>query len=1576
MRPTSTIPAWAGGYVGIGWRERGRDRAAGLDCWGLVQLVYAERYGILLPSHHDGYDGSQDRLGVAALMNGEIAKADRWARLDDHDGRVGDLVLLRIGGELGHVGVLVGTCHLLHAQYGTESCIERLDLGVWSKRRAGLARYVGPVRVLGRPRPMEPARIDVELPAGGTVAEMLAASGVNPGPFLRVFLGDVEVPRDAWSHVRPKPGRILRVTAVPAGGGQGSGKTVARIVLTIAVIAAAVYTGGAAFGAAGVFGESAFGAAAVTAGVGLAGTLLINALIPPPRPRLTDESAQGFSPTIAGGRNDLRPFGVVPVIHGRHRIVPPYGSAPYTEVVGDEQYLRCLFVPGMGPLELSDYKIGDTPIDQFEGVEIEVREGRLTDEPLRLFPGTVIENAPGVPIRHADGWIQRTSSVDANELSVDVTWPQGLARLSASGEREPLTVSIEVQYSPTGLNQWQTINGGSPNDVRELDYLFRTPEVAFGGEETHAASIAWGASFPGAKPAYLPTTNYSWEATGYIYVTLGGVYSIGVDCSDAGEIMVDGLTVATWLGSHATAGGATPDFEAHSGTIRLHRGYHQVRIRMEARTTAGAIAVGWRPPGSSWQTIPAGNFSTTAGSRSSPPTGTLRVRWFNTALYITSITVTAATTEQIRRSLAWAVTAGQYDVRLRRVTQDSTDANVIDAAVWTSLRTIRSDDPLKIPGVAKIAMRIKATDQLNGFIDDFNCMAHSVHWDWDPAIGEWIERATSTPASCYRAVLQGAANRRPMADDRLDLAEFQDWAVDTRAKGLECNCVMDFAGTVWERLADIAAAGRARPAMRDGLYSIVRDRIQTVPVQMFTPRNSWGFKGRKVFAELPHGLRVQFLNEATGYQRDERVVLADGYTIDGRDAFGNLRPELPAATLFEPLEVFGVVTSTEAFIHGRYHHAQARLRPEVFELSTDFEHLACNAGDLVLVGHDVPQWGQGAGRILDLVVDSDDNLRGLVLDEPVIMDAGLAYVVRVRLEDLTTFIRAVVTEEGQQKTLMFVGLAGPNTPRPKRGDLFAFGRLDRETVALVIRSIEPAPDLSARLTFVNHAPEVLDADEGEIPDYDPGIDGPPAWQNRPETPVIESIRSDDLVMLRGADGSLQPRMLLALRTPSTRRPFPSFAVARTRVVPDPPAEPTPTWTTHPMTPLTNSQLYVNGVEEGLTYDVRVRTVTAIGQASDWSAIVRHTIVGKSRPPPDVDEFDVQRLSDGTREYTWDLVEVPPDLAGFSIRYGETTADWSEMLKLHDGLLDASPAELNEPPAGTWRFGIKAVDTSGNESLNATYVIRTLGPPRVEGVAFRQDEYSNGWPGIRTNCFIAGDVLEAVDRATWDSLGSYGVTTWNGYFRWNVDPVSPIQYENTLDAGIDFDFSPDAEASADGDLWIELVWSTDGLAWTDWKRVEDVRGRVVRARYLKCRLTCWATEGYRVPVIRSLVIYMRAKQIVHEHQDLTTNFLHAPMWRYGVGDVRLPLPVGVFRIVRNVQLSFNGMGAGWSWELVDRLPYPGPRVRIYNADHQLADAVIDAIIRGYGGDPGVELVLAGGLWLAFNRPENAVGVALL
>ncbi|MBE3605151.1 hypothetical protein IMX07_16220 [bacterium] len=114
--------------------------------------------------------------------------------------------------------------------------------------------------------------------------------------------------------------------------------------------------------------------ALVSGAIQFGGTQLINALIPPPRTPVAKQETTPHSYTVSGTANAAAPFSPIPKLYGQRRIFPQYAASPYNELVGFDQYLRMLFLLGYGPLDISQIKIGDTAIEDYEDVEWELRQ--------------------------------------------------------------------------------------------------------------------------------------------------------------------------------------------------------------------------------------------------------------------------------------------------------------------------------------------------------------------------------------------------------------------------------------------------------------------------------------------------------------------------------------------------------------------------------------------------------------------------------------------------------------------------------------------------------------------------------------------------------------------------------------------------------------------------------------------------------------------------------------------------------------------------------------------------------------------------------------------------------------------------------------------------------------------------------------------------------------------------------------------------------------------------------------------------------------------------------------------------
>ncbi len=185
------------------------------------------------------------------------------------------------------------------------------------------------IEVAARPHPFREAVVTEVRPAGTTLRQIVA--DLIREPWLRSWAavsvdGELVHPmyyvRPQGPEYRPKPGRRVTVTVVPQGEGEGK-NTAAVILSAVVLIAAAAVTANPQLVAAiGGFvgGGAATGAAIVAAGA-LGATIAINALLPPPQPKLRDQAG---ALRVSRGRDQIRGR------PGLGRDAPPArrGSAP------------------------------------------------------------------------------------------------------------------------------------------------------------------------------------------------------------------------------------------------------------------------------------------------------------------------------------------------------------------------------------------------------------------------------------------------------------------------------------------------------------------------------------------------------------------------------------------------------------------------------------------------------------------------------------------------------------------------------------------------------------------------------------------------------------------------------------------------------------------------------------------------------------------------------------------------------------------------------------------------------------------------------------------------------------------------------------------------------------------------------------------------------------------------------------------------------------------------------------------------------------------------------------------------
>lgn len=828
-------------------------------------------------------------------------------------------------------------------------------------------------------------------------------------------------------------------------------------------------------------------------------------------------------------------------------------------------------------------------------------------------------------------------------------------------------------------------------------------------------------------------------------------------------------------------------------------------------------------------------------------------------------TLNLAQSSAVREPYRFAVSKGQYDVRVTRLSADSTSTAVQDKMYWTALRTFTYGKPVNMTGLGLTALRIQATDQLNGTVDQFNAIVEQIIPDWDAEAEEWVSRATSNPASIYRFILQGLPNAKAVSDSQIILPALQEWHEFCEENGYEYNGIIDYETSVEAVLSEVAAAGRASRAQVDGKWTVVIDRPQDTPVQHVSPRNSWGYSYERALPDIPHAFLVQFINEDKGFIRDERAVYDDGYSKSN-------------ATEFEGMEMPGITDPDLIWRFGREYIAQLRLRPDTHSFYMDVENIVATRGDLIKFAHDVILVGSGSGRIKEVIDDGEETpmVTGMVMDEEFPMVAGKSYALRFRLATGVSVVKQVVTVPGSDNEVTFVtpfALEGA----PEVGDLALYGESGRESMDLIIKEIEPGNDLTARITAVNAAPEIFTAGSGAIPDFDSGITIPAEFL-RPEPPVITGIQSGEEVQIRNIDGSITTRMVITLDNTNAAPVDPFVKIRRVGES---------LFTEAAVVSRSPNKVVIEGLDNGQIYDLRVYYRRA-GSVSLGSNVISEpalrngvTFEGTTAAPPDVTGFDITVRGDSVF-LKWTR-NPAIDLHHYELRFTTNvdTPSWSSAVPVDN---DIGPTITSKSvPSAVGSYLIKAVDRSDRPSINAAIVTSTIGSLIGLNV-IEEIEESATWGGTHENTRIdSGDLKlggsDTIDDwpmiddvALWD-LGAAGMAAAGIYYFEEIFDLSET-YTSTVSADIEvtgenvLDFIDNWESIDGRENWDGVDPSNYGVVlqvrtttnsapdpdddsmWTPWTNftIGDYT-----ARALQFRVLLYSYETNITPVISHLVI---------------------------------------------------------------------------------------------------------------------------
>jgi len=852
-------------------------------------------------------------------------------------------------------------------------------------------------------------------------------------------------------------------------------------------------------------------------------------------------------------------------------------------------------------------------------------------------------------------------------------------------------------------------------------------------------------------------------------------------------------------------------------------------------------------------------------------------------------TITAATGTPQRNSYRYTVAKARYEVKITRTDIKQTDSRYGHEIDWVSLRAYIPDSQ-EYGDITMLAVRMRASNNISSqSARRINCIAQRKLPIWN---GSSWSANTATRSICWAladALRSNYGGKLP--DARIDLSQLLILDSILSARGDTFDGVFDQKQVLWESITLIARAGRMKPYVQGGIYHFTRDGAVTLPVALFNQRNI--VKGSmKVEYMLPSdetadSVIVTYFDEVRQKPLEVHATLP-GYSAD--NPF--------------PVELFGVTNAAQAWREGRYIAAANRYRRQSINFVTEMEGFIPTFGDLIAIAHDRMQ-----RNVSGDVLAYDTATKIITLSEPVTFGVGTYYFgFKLRDGSFSGPWEATAGVDAYHAVLSTALDFIPDTGYGRERTSFTFGKGEEYRKLARVVSVRPRSIHQVEITCINEDSAVHTADTGTVPPAS-------SYWNLPSR-ITRPLVSGLSVNLSGTASN------------------PQLAIS---------------WL-----PAAGADHYYveTSYDAGASWQRRgeVSTSNLMIPAQRGTVYVRVAGVGLSRgewvewigdpyavPPADVSSFLISVQPDGTRQFDMSLaLGLPPDFAGYEIRYkaGTGAYTWETMTAMHDGLITNSPFEYNQIDAGQYTFAVKAVDTSGVQSLNAKFITADLADQRLAGVIYNQLPRNYGWPGTKTGCFVESDTgnLVANDASSWSSL-----TDWTSWTQWINSPTSPITYQHTtIDLGSIVPFVPVISAIADGTVTIEEQHSDDNTTYSSWAAV----GPSISARYFRVRISVAGT----LPIIYQFNIQLSGNSITEEVNDLNTSVLTGAN-RIGTGDIRVPFSNG-FSVITQVQVALQNVGAGWSYEVVDKDATTGPRIKIYNSSNTLADATIDCYLRGF------------------------------
>lgn len=662
--------------------------------------------------------------------------------------------------------------------------------------------------------------------------------------------------------------------------------------------------------------------------------------------------------------------------------------------------------------------------------------------------------------------------------------------------------------------------------------------------------------------------------------------------------------------------------------------------------------------------------------------------------------------------------SGPWNVRVSRLTADSTSDTLINETHWATMSVLR-DYRLAYPDVALLRLRFSA-EQMSGqfpqieYEGDGLILEIPSNYDpedrtydgvWD---GTFTTGWTDNPAWVIWAVM---TNDRWGLGRWIDSGSVDKWllysaavwfdeSVSDGAEGVQPR--YRFNGTVesvikaYEAISMMAGACQGMTYWASGAASLVVDKPDD-PIKLIGPSNvvegKFTYEGSDL-ATRPTSVHTTWFDPSNGYQKAIEVV-EDAELI----ARHGLRIKEVAA-LF-------CTSQGQAKRVGRYEleTAWSETQTVAFAVGQDAHDLS--PGDLVDIADPIIQGRRMSGRVLAISGTT------VTLDDDVLIESGITYDLSVIDDTGAIQTRNVVMAPGSYDE---VTIASVFSPEPVVGAVWMFVGSNLGARRFRVITIDENTDdgtyaVSAVLHDPNKQARIEDGVTVDLPAISAYKTGP---IDAPSDLVI------DEAIERLPAGSYRHRTTLAWG----KHPDPRV----TRYEVEYMDAGGIFWTAAGYAPGTTAE--IDNLGSG-TYQFRVRAVAFDGALSPWASPISEALTGLDAAPPDVDDLTIA-VVDASALLAWSTVTVA-NLDHYEVRFAEDAgANWQSMVPIAPRVSGTSV----QTAARTGIYAVKAVTAQGVESDAAAFVLCD-----VTGLTINVVETSAAhptWSGTFSQCEFEDD----------------------------------------------------------------------------------------------------------------------------------------------------------------------------------------------------------------------------------------------